>query len=247
MYRKSILIIVSLIALITSCREKSFISPRQTIFLNGSWHFALDTSKVGIIEKWYTRALSDSVKLPGTLDENRKGIPNTNKMETMRLSREMMFAGMAWYRKEISIPENWKGQNIRLMMERTKPTQIWVDTTFIGSSDDILTAQYYDLTDHLTPGRHILTVMVNNGDGSVPRGITGSHAWTEHTQSNWNGIVGKFFLEASNPVHIGNIQVYPDIENKNILVKVKIYNPDPASEKMKLILQAECMEFKCEA
>ena len=79
---------------------------------------------------------------------------------------------------------------------------------------------------------------MNNGNGSVPRGITGSHAWTEHTQSNWNGIIGKFCLEASNPVHIENIQVYPDIDNKNILVKVKIINPEGSTEKTKLILQA---------
>ena len=238
MIRKSILFLVSLILLITSCSEKPSISPRQTILLNGFWQFAMDTSKAGINEKWYAKHFSDSVKLPGTLDENKKGIPNTNISETMRLSREKIYAGMAWYRKEVTIPESWKGQNIRLVMERTKPTQVWIDTTFIGMSDDILTAQYYDLTNQLTPGRHILTIMVNNGDGSVPRGITGSHAWTEHTQSNWNGIIGKFCLEAANAAHIENIQVYPDIEKRNILVKVKIYNHEGSPEMMKVILQA---------
>jgi hypothetical protein len=238
MNRTSIFILISLITLITSCRNETFISPRQTILLNGSWQFAMDTSKVDFLEKWYTKPLSDSVKLPGTLDENNKGFPNTNRLETMRLSREMLFAGMALYRKYVTIPENWKGRSIRLMMERTKPTRVWVDTTFIGKSDDILTAQYYDLTKQLTPGRHIITIIVNNGNGSVPLGITGSHAWTEHTQSNWNGIIGKFCLEAKNPDHIENIQVYPDIEKKYVLVKVKIYNSERSTEKMKIILQA---------
>jgi hypothetical protein len=246
MIRKSIFILVSLMILFMSCKEKTFISPRQTILLNGSWHFALDTSKagIGIVEKWYAKTLADWVKLPGTLDENRKGIPNTNKSETMRLSREFMFSGMAWYQKEISIPDNWKGQNIRLIMERTKPTRVWIDTTFIGMSDDILTAQNYDMTSQLTPGRHILTILVNNGNGSVPRGITGSHAWTEHTQSNWNGIIGKFALEASNPVHIKNVQVYPDIEKKIILVKVKISRPGGSNEKINVVLQASAWNSK---
>ena len=54
--------------LLTSCKDESFISQRVTIDLSGSWQFALDTAKVGIKEKWYAQTLSDSVKLPGTLD-----------------------------------------------------------------------------------------------------------------------------------------------------------------------------------
>ena len=46
------------------------------------------------------------------------------------------------------------------------------------------------------PGKHTITILVNNGPGSVPAGITGSHSWTENTQTNWNGIIGKLCLEA---------------------------------------------------
>jgi hypothetical protein len=179
------------------------------------------------------------VILPGTLDENKKGIPNTNRLETMRLSRELTYAGMAWYQKTVIIPEAWKGHYIRLMMERTKPTQMWVDNNLVGSSTDILTPQYYNLTGHLSPGEHLLTILVNNDDSSVPAGVRGSHAWTEHTQGNWNGIIGKFCLEAFNPVHIESVQVYPDIVLKKITVRVKISNPEGKTEKTSLILKAD--------
>lgn len=238
MFRKTVFILVILLPFITSCKEKLFVSLRDTISLDGSWKFALDSAKVGIKEKWYAQSLSDSVKLPGTLDENNKGILNSNRQETMRLSRELMYAGMAWYQKDVIIPENWKGQHIRLMMERTKPTQVWVDTVLTGNSNDILTAQYYDLTTNLTPGKHSITILIDNGNSSVPGGITGSHAWTEHTQSNWNGIIGKFCLEAANPAHIGSVQIYPDADKKNVHVKIKIYNPEANSEKRILVLQA---------
>lgn len=244
MIRKFIFISLAICLLITSCKDKSFVSQRQTILLNGSWKFSLDTVGQGINEKWFARSLSDSVRLPGSLDENKKGIPNTNRHETMRLSRELMYAGMAWYQKEVTIPESWKGQIIRLMMERTKPTRVWVDTVLAGSSDDILTAQYYDLSSRLTPGKHIITILVNNGNGSVPRGITSSHAWTEHTQSNWNGIIGKFCLEASNPTHIETVQVYPDVAAKNILVKVKILKPEGNPEKAKILLNSSSWNTK---
>ena len=225
--------------LLISCKNGSFVPVHDTIYLNGAWKFAPDTAKVGITEKWYTRSFSDSVKLPGTLDENNMGIPNRNRHETMRLSRELMYAGMAWYQKSVFIPENWKGQYIRLMMERTKPTQVWVDNDLMGNCNDLLTAQYYNLTNKLTPGRHLLTIMVNNDDSSVPAGVTGSHAWTEHTQSNWNGIIGKFCLEAFDPVHIETVQVYPDIVLKKVTVRVKIANPAGITENMKLTLKAD--------
>ena len=224
---------------VTSCNKGSFIPIHDTIYLNGSWQFALDTAKVGIKEKWYTRTLTDSVRLPGTLDENKKGIPNTNRLETMRLSRELMYAGMAWFQKTVIIPETWNGHYIRLMMERTKPTQVWVDNKLIGSSTDILTPQYYNLTNHLSPGEHVLTILVNNDDRSVPEGVRGSHAWTEHTQSNWNGIIGKLCLESFNQVHIETVQVYPDIILKKITVRVKISNPEGSTEKTSLILKAD--------
>ena len=237
--RKSIFAIVILLTVTVSCKEDQFVSTRETILLNGSWKFALDSSNTGISERWYSQTLPGSVMLPGTLDENKKGIPNTNRKETMRLSRELMYAGMAWYQKEITIPGSWNEQNISLIMERTKPTTVWVDTVMAGSMNNLLTPHKYDLTKHLTPGRHTITILVNNSNTAVPRGITGSHAWTEHTQSNWNGIIGKFCLEAVNPVHINNIQVYPDVENKNILVKLKIFNPSESSGNVKVVFNAD--------
>jgi Glycosyl hydrolases family 2, sugar binding domain/Glycosyl hydrolases family 2/Glycosyl hydrolases family 2, TIM barrel domain len=230
--------LIALIFVVASCSKGPKVPIRDTIDLSGSWRFALDSAKVGISEKWYNRILPDSVKLPGTLDENKKGIPNTNRKETMRLSRELMFAGMAWYQKTILIPENWLGQDIWLILERTKPTQVWVDADLIGKSNDILTPQNYNLTNHISSGKHTLTILVNNDNGSVPGGVTGSHAWTEHTQSNWNGIIGKFCLEEYNPVHIEKVQIYPDIVLKKITVRVKILNRKGNSEKTTLILEA---------
>ncbi len=237
MMKKLCFVVVALV-LLTSCRKTAFVVVRETIPLSGSFRFALDTNGIGISEKWYLSFLSDSVKLPGTLDENNRGIPNTNRQETMRLSRERMYAGMAWYQKEITIPESWDGKKTRLIMERTKPTHVWIDTLAAGSNDNLLTPQYYDLPETLSPGRHTLTILVDNSNSAVPRGITGSHAWTEHTQSNWNGIIGNFCLEEVNPVCIENVIVYPDIVKKDVIVKVKIRIDGEVPEKPELILEA---------
>jgi hypothetical protein len=231
--------IAAIMILFTGCTGGKIDSLHDTLSLNGSWRFALDTAKAGISEKWFNRTLPDSVRLPGTLDENKKGILNTNTLETMRLSRERMYAGMAWYQKNVVIPESWQGKYIKLTMERTKPTQVWVDDQLIGNSSDIMTAQNYNLTGRLTPGIHTLTILVNNDESSVPAGVQGSHAWTEHTQGNWNGIIGKFFLEASDPEHIGSVQVYPDVILKKITVRVNISNPGGAEGKTRLTIAAD--------
>ena len=225
--------------LFTACKKDTEGFQRPEIKLNGTWQFALDSADRGLSEKWYSNSLPDSVTLPGTLDENKKGIPNLNRGETMRLSRELMYAGKAWYRREVTIPDEWKGMNVSLIMERTKAAKVWIDTSYAGSSNDILTAQNYDLSSLLTPGKHTITVMVDNGRGSVPDGITGSHAWTEHTQSNWNGILGRLQLEALNPVHLESVTVYPDPEKKIIRVKVRIAAGSVIAGKTFITLNAE--------
>ena len=193
--------------LINSCRSESGNSLRQKISLEGEWAFALDTLHAGINEKWFNKSLSESVRLPGTLDENGKGMVNTNTRETMRLSRERIFEGWAWYSRKIEIPAEWQGKKLSLIMERSKPSKVWIDSILAGMNNSILTPQVYDLTQLLTPGIHSITILINNGRGSVPLGITGSHAWTEHTQTNWNGIIGDFYLEAFNPDYIELVKV----------------------------------------
>jgi len=151
--------------LLNYCNHEPESSPRQKLLLGGDWRFALDSTGSGIDEKWYERTLPEVVKLPGTLDENDKGIPNINTLETMRLSRERTYEGFAWYRKEITIPPEWERRCIRLIMERTKPSTVWIDSVRAGSDNSILTPQVYDLSAFLTPGNHTITILIDNGQG----------------------------------------------------------------------------------
>ena len=42
--------------------------------LAGTWSFRLDAEDVGVKEKWFAKTFDDTVQLPGTTDENHKGI-----------------------------------------------------------------------------------------------------------------------------------------------------------------------------
>ena len=180
---------------------------REELSLAGCWELRLDSTDV-----------TEQVQLPGTTDTNQKGYPNNDKEETTHLSRPFRYQGKAWYQKEITIPENWEGKSIWLILERTKPTK-YVDSIYVGSSDHISTPQEYDLSTYLRAGKHHLTILVDNGLSVPPQLLDNSHAYTESTQTNWNGIIGRMELQAMNPLFIESIQAFPQVEDRSVKVK----------------------------
>lgn len=194
---------------------------RTDVDLQGQWQFALDTANIGLKQKWYLSDLSDSIQLPGTTDLNQKGFLNCDTT-TMHLNRVYKYEGVAWYRKRVTIPESFRDKHIELFLERTKSTKIWIDTTFVGESYLLQSSQEFDVSKYLSPGEHYITVQVNNDLKLTPFGNV--HIYSDHTQTNWNGIIGRLFLEASSPTYISNVQVYPDIEKNKIDVEIEIAN-----------------------
>lgn len=195
-------------------------SPDRTLSLTGEWRFQLDAGDVGVAEKWYTRELQDRIRLPGTTDEHHKGIQQDER-PTDRLMRPWFWKGPAWYQREVTIPEPWTGKRVTLSFERTKNTRVWVDETFCGWDDTLSAPQVFDVTRAMTPGRHTITVVVDNA--KLPP-VGPSHAVDERTQTNWNGIVGKLELRATAPVWIEDVQVYPDAVKKQARVRVVVGN-----------------------
>ncbi|HZL08649.1 MAG TPA: hypothetical protein VFC65_01520 [Prolixibacteraceae bacterium] len=194
---------------------------RKAIDLSGTWEFALDAKDEGIIQNWFAKSLDASIELPGTTDLNHKGYLNKDTT-TMHLNRVYKYEGAAWYRKQVSIPEGWNNEHIQLVMERTKPSKVWIDNQYVGESILLESSQKYDLSKYLTAGVHTITIRVDNNTKLTPYG--GVHIYSDDTQTNWNGIIGKFFLEASPKTYITDLQVYPDVDNKKIKVKLAINN-----------------------
>jgi len=157
----------------------------RIISLAGTWSFRPDPDNKGIDAEWFKTVFAETVKLPGTTDENQKGNKN-DKRPTRHLSRPYVYFGPAWYRREIEIPQAWAGKHITLLLERTKNSRIWIDDKFVGIRESLSVPHIYDLSDVLSPGRHTLTVRIDNAD-KPPTG--NCHAVSPDTQTNWNGIV----------------------------------------------------------
>lgn len=132
--------------------------------------------------------------LPGTIDTNHLGFAPSDTTETTHLTRLYAYKGKATYSRTIEIPKQWKKAAVELFLERTKPTWVYVDGVLVDSCNFISTPQRYILP-KLKTGKHQLDIVVDNSRG-VPEQVYGSsHAYTEDTQTNWNGIIGEISLK----------------------------------------------------
>lgn len=224
----------------SACTRQLPPDTQSRIPLEGNWGLQLDTAGAGIAPDWLTKSCTDSLFLPGTTDMGKKGTYNTDMTLTTSLSREYVFEGKALYTKPVDIPEEWDGTSVRLVMERTKPTTIWIDGKEVGANNDISTAQQYDLSSYLFPGTHTVAILVDNGKQAVPEKVYGSsHAYSASTQTNWNGIIGDFYLESVPLCGIDDIQLYPDVAKKVVTARVTLRNPDKGAGKGILSFYAE--------
>lgn len=168
----------------------------QSISLAGEWNVELGKSGSAFAKS--KRAFQGEVKraiLPGTMDTNHLGFAPKDTMETTHLTRLYAYKGAARYSRTINIPKDWKKKPVELFLERTRPTWVYVDGELVDSCNFISTPQRYLLPKKVKPGKHLLEIVVDNGRG-VPEQVYGSsHAYTEDTQTNWNGIIGRIELQ----------------------------------------------------
>ncbi|TRZ46333.1 sugar-binding domain-containing protein [Robertkochia solimangrovi] len=233
-FRTLVILLISLT--ITGCtKEKSTI---DKIDLSGQWNFKLDRNNIGKEAQWFNETFEELVELPGTTDENLKGTEN-DAVEVNYLTRKFIYEGKAWYQREISIPTDWEGKYIELFLERTKATEVWVDDQYFPLRKSLIAPHTYDLSSALKPGNHRLTISVDNSKDLFPVG--GSHALASHTQTNWNGIIGKIELRASESVHLKSVKLFPDVKNKAVKAVVQITNPNNYKLEGSLVLQAKSL------
>lgn len=201
-----------------------FIAKAQsTLSIAGDWQIRLDRNKVGEKENWPKVKFSDIIKLPGTTDEAGYGNKNEGT-DTGYLTRPYKYTGAAWYSREITIPANWKGKEIFLLLERV----LWESKVYLNGKllekKDALSVPHLHQLGALKPGKHWLSVRVDN---SLIYNIGDKgHMYTDHTQTIWNGIVGKIELIAREKDHITSIKTFPDAENKKLGVVLKFSGTD---------------------
>ena len=203
----------------------------HTISLDGIWSFKADPLGMGLQSNGLQMfpSLTETITLPGSTDEAGKGI-RTQGLSSIRLTRMFEYKGPAWYEKKVFIPEDWAGKEISLLLERVHwETKLWVNGAYVGREESLSVPHIYTLGKFLKPGEvNTIRLRVNN---DLIYNIEYSHAISAETQTNWNGIIGKIELRATDKVYISDVQVYPDIKGKKACLEVTFNNSDKLSLK----------------
>ena len=222
----------------------------ESLPLAGVWRFALDRDDAGIRESWFAKDLAGRIDLPGTLpaqgigdevtaatkwcgtilDKSYYSAPEYAPYRRLGnfkipfwLQPDKYYVGAAWFQRDVEIPLAWHGRRVALTLERPHwETRVWLDGRLVGTNNSLSTPHEYSLGAGVTPGRHRLTVRVDNR--MVVDVGCDSCSVSDHTQGNWNGIVGRINLSATTPVWIDDAQVYPNVADRSARIRVWVGN-----------------------
>ena len=219
------------ISLLLTASICGYANDRDVLDLSGKWTVGLDSTDIGLTENWQERLFTTPISLPGTTDGAGLGIENTlkpalTKPQFTYLTRKHKHVGPAWYSRNIEIPKDWNGKDIFLTLERAMwDTQVWIDGKKVeGHEESLVTPHHYDITRYVTPGsKHLISIRVDNRKRyDISNGM--AHAYTNHTQIIWNGILGDMEIQAKDPVRIETVDLYPDLNSNNVKAVIEISN-----------------------
>lgn len=204
----------------------------NVIDLSGKWAFRLDSLDVGERDNWCAGTFQEEILLPGTTDLAQKGVKNTltpalQKPQLSHLTRKYRYVGAAWYAKEIAIPANWTKKNVTLELERVIwKTNVWVNGQKLAKSEESLIAPHrYEVSEYLRPGENNrIVIRVDNRKQHDISSDNMAHAYTDHTQIMWNGILGDITLSGQGDVAVTDLVVYPAKDRKSLVAKVAVSN-----------------------
>lgn len=246
----------------------------RVVSLAGEWQFMLDKEEVGVSQRWFARQLPERFVLPGSNVENLKGeeVSLTTKftgsiydsswffnahLERFRiagnikmpfwLTQNRYFVGHAWYNRNIQVPATWRNQQVFLFLERPHfITQVWIDNKEVGSYNSLNTPHVFDITAFVRPGRvQQLSIRIDNSLKVIDVGAN-SHSVSDHTQGNWNGIVGRIELQARPLLYIDDLQVYPDLKAKTAEVRMTLKHKGSRRGNARVELSAESFNTNIE-
>lgn len=247
--------VFALYLLLACCALKA----QKSIDLSGEWGFSMDRLDKGEQERWFSRLPDDRINLPGSMPEKLKGDEVTAAtqwtgslydssyyynpyMEKYRkegnikfpffLTPDRHYAGVAWYQKEVDIPDGWKGERIVLFLERPHiETTVWINGRKAGTQNSLCVPHEYDITRYVRPGKCRIAIRVDNRIKDINVGPD-SHSITDQTQGNWNGIVGRICLQTTPRTYLEDIQVYPEPEQRLARVKIVVKGSGDAMIKL---------------
>jgi beta-galactosidase/beta-glucuronidase len=195
----------------------------QWVNLNGTWEFEFDDANRGLSEDWAagSKTFSRHIMIPFCFESKRSGIGDTS------------FHPWAWYRRSISIPNEWKGRRLLLNFGAVDyRAMVWLNGQFIGRHEGGNTPFRFDISRFLKSGSNTLTVRAEDPptDRYIPRG---KQYWEPKSASIFytrtSGIWQTVWLEATGDSYLSNVRITPALDGA-VRFDARIARPAPGLE-----------------
>jgi hypothetical protein len=179
--------------------------------LNGPWAFRFDAQDTGERDGWP--------------DLDLKAFPLTITVPFpwgSRLSGVADEAPVAWYAREIRIPESWAGKRVFLCIGASDwETAVWIDGKPVGRHQGGYVPFELELTPRVVPGR-TSRLVVRVDDAPRPFKLEGKQGY-----GNARGIWQTAYLEARPAVFVERAHLLPDVDGKRVELRAALSGPAP--------------------
>ncbi len=185
--------------------------------LNGYWDFEFDGGDQGETAAWFDgkTVFSKKILVPFPWGSPLSEVENTDDI--------------AWYKRQITIPEEWKGMRVFLKVGASDwITKGWIDGTPIGSYQGGYTPFEFELTEQARFGNK-QEIVFRIDDTPHDFKLFGKQGYGDA-----KGIWQTVYLEARPASYIQNFYFTPDIDQEKLTVRVLFDKALSADTKVKL-------------
>ncbi|MCS7273370.1 MAG: hypothetical protein NZ550_04385 [Fimbriimonadales bacterium] len=165
--------------------------------LNGTWEFQFDPQNIGIQQNWQSlpKPYERTIRVPFAWESKLSGIGDT------------MFKGVAWYRREFSLPEKWRGKRIWLCFGAVDHhATVWINGERVGEHEGGYSEFRFDITPYVRFDRPntVVVRVEDHTDRSTPLGKQ-TPEWYTSVSGIWQSV----WLEATGAAAIQRFRIIP--------------------------------------
>ena len=225
-------LILSLIVMLPLCAAENAIPlpehPRpdfmrsEWINLNGSWNFRFDQDNLGESQQWAQKSdiYDKKITVPFSWGAPLSGVDNE--------------AEIAWYQRQITVPERWKGKRIFLVVGACDwLTKGWIDGKFLGQHQGGYTPFEMELTDYVQFGKpQNLALKVDDTPHDFK--LYGKQGYGEA-----KGIWQTIYLEARDQNFFTTIHFIPNIDDHKVEIKLSLDQPVGSNAQVKFEIKGD--------
>ena len=213
--------------------------PHRRASLNGAWRFRLDPGDEGIANGWWREQLPDTLRLPGSLQEQGFGDRVTAQTRWMANPVRKMKKYPSWFLDPLyeryRQPDNlrfpywlqpdrhyigaaWYQRTVEIPEECSKKRCVlflerchWGTRVWLDNRE--IGSEDSLATPHIydlaSPPPGTHTITIRVDNRMLVDIGLNAHSISDQTQTAWNGITGELSLYVTDPIWIDDIQLYP--------------------------------------